>query len=119
MASLTFPVKVCVPPAINFGMTANPAHTTIVVVQTSIIRKRDINLPPVFSICCWMPASAAPFGCNLIRLFANLFSSTLSRQGLLHPAFRARLQVEGVALHFLNDVFRLNFALEATEGVVY
>ncbi len=56
---------------------------------------------------------------NLIRVFANLLSSTLSRQGLLDSALRARLQVEGVALHFLNDVFRLNLALEATEGVVY
>ena len=56
---------------------------------------------------------------NPIRLFANLFSGTLSRQSLLHPALGAGLQVEGVALHFLNDVFRLNLALETTEGVFY
>lgn len=55
----------------------------------------------------------------LIRFFANLLSSTLSRQGLLDPALRARLQIEGVALHFLNDVLGLNLALETTEGVVY
>ena len=54
-----------------------------------------------------------------IRLLPNLLLSTLSRQSLLHPALRARLQVEGVALHFLNDVFRLNLSLEATEGVLY
>jgi hypothetical protein len=56
---------------------------------------------------------------NLVRLSANLLSSTLSRQSVLHPALCARLQIEGVALHFSNDVFRLNLALEATESLVY
>ncbi len=56
---------------------------------------------------------------HLFGFFANLLSSTLSRQGLLHPALRARLQVEGVALHFLNDVFRLNLTLESTKSVLY
>jgi hypothetical protein len=59
------------------------------------------------------------FAANLFRFFANLLSSTLSSQGLLHPALCARLQVKGVALHFLNDVFRLNLALESTERVFY
>jgi hypothetical protein len=57
--------------------------------------------------------------CKLVRLSASLFSGTLSRQGLLHSALRTWLQIEGVALHFSNDVFRLNLALEATESVVY
>jgi len=63
--------------------------------------------------------SSGPNGCSLLCVFAKLFSGTLSRQSLLHPALRARLQIEGVALHFLNDVFRLNLALEATEGIFY
>jgi hypothetical protein len=64
--------------------------------------------------------SSGPNGCNLIKpLFAHLLSGTLLRQSLLHPALRARLQVEGVALNLLNDVFRLNLPLEATEGVFY
>jgi len=61
----------------------------------------------------------APVGCNLIRFFANLLSSTLSRQGLLHPDALRPAQVEGVSLHFLNDVFGLNLALESTERAVY
>ena len=36
----------------------------------------------------------------------------------LHPTSFARLQVVGVTLHFLNDVFRLNLALEAAQGVL-
>jgi hypothetical protein len=64
--------------------------------------------------------SSGPNGCNLIKpLFAHLLSGTLLRQSLLHPALRSRLQVIGVALHFLNNVFRLNLALETTAGVFY
>src|SRR5439155_8736819 len=48
----------------------------------------------------------------------NLFSSTLSRQSLLHALLLARLQVVGVTLHFLNYVFRLNLALEPTQGIL-
>src|SRR6266702_2969087 len=56
---------------------------------------------------------------NLIWLSANFLASTLSRQGFLHPALRARLQVERVTLHFLDDVFRLNLALKATKRVFH
>ncbi|MFZ1053515.1 MAG: hypothetical protein WCF73_02980 [Candidatus Sulfotelmatobacter sp.] len=42
MASLTFPVKVWVPPAATFGTTANPIHSTAVAIQTCNIRKRDM-----------------------------------------------------------------------------
>jgi hypothetical protein len=64
-------------------------------------------------------AAMAPSWRNLIWLSALLFSGTLSRQGLLGSALRARLQVIGVALHFSDDVLCLNLALEATEGVFY
>jgi hypothetical protein len=57
--------------------------------------------------------------CNLFRFFANLLPSTLSRQGLFDSALCAGLEVEGVALHFLYDVFRLNLTLEATESAFY
>ena len=53
---------------------------------------------------------------QVIRLSAILFSGTLSRQSLLQSALLARLQVVGVTPHFLNDVFRLNLALESAEG---
>jgi hypothetical protein len=55
---------------------------------------------------------------TLIPLFANLFPSTLLRQSLLHSALLARLEVVRVPLHVLNDVFRLNLALETAEGVL-
>jgi hypothetical protein len=55
---------------------------------------------------------------QLILLFAKLLAGTLARQRLLHAALRTRLQVEGVTLHFFNDVFRLNLALKSPQGVL-
>jgi hypothetical protein len=57
--------------------------------------------------------------CNLIWLSALPFSGTLSRQGLLRSALRARLKIVRMTLHFPDDVFSLNLALEATEGIFY
>jgi hypothetical protein len=51
---------------------------------------------------------------NPLRLFANLFPGTLSCQGLLYSELFAGLQIEGVTLHFLYDVFSYNFSLETT-----
>ena len=62
-------------------------------------------------------SSSNPNHGNLIMLFANLLAGTLSRQSLFHPALLARFQVVGVTLHVLDDVFRLNLALEPTQGV--
>src|SRR5215471_1025480 len=54
----------------------------------------------------------------LFRLSATLFSSTLSRQSLLHSPPLAGLQVIRVTLYIPNDVLRLNLALEAAEGIL-
>jgi hypothetical protein len=53
-----------------------------------------------------------------VLLFPILFAGALSRQGLLHSTLRAGLEVEGMALHFLNNVFRLNLALEPPQGTL-
>src|ERR1017187_10172578 len=62
--------------------------------------------------------SNGPHGCKLVPLFANLLSGTLLRQSLLHPASLTRLQVVGVTLHILNNVFRHNHAFEPPQGVL-
>lgn len=49
--------------------------------------------------------------------FALFLAAALARQRLLHPLFLAGFQVEGVTLHFLDDVFLLHFPLEATQGI--
>jgi len=120
MASLTFPVRAWLLPVAMRGTTVNPVLNPTVAIQTCNIRKRDIRPRHCFhALGPLLPRPGPTVGCNLIRFFANLLSSTLSRQGLLHPTLCARFQIEGVALHFLNDVFGLNLALESTESAVY
>jgi hypothetical protein len=64
------------------------------------------------------PFTASDFSLNAyfknssILLFANLFASTLTRQCGLYAFFLAGLQIEGVALNLLDDVFLLHLAFE-------
>jgi hypothetical protein len=66
----------------------------------------------------WKPTS--PFfilvATELFHRPAGLFPAPLPRERLLQPLLFARLEVEGVLLNLLNDVFLLDFALEATQG---
>jgi len=48
----------------------------------------------------------------LILFFASLFTSAFASQRGLHTLFLAGLQVEGVTLDLLDDVFLLYLALE-------
>jgi hypothetical protein len=62
--------------------------------------------------------AAAALDRNSIRFFPAFLSSTLSRQGFLHALLLARLQIEGVTLDLLDNVFLLHFAFEATKGIL-
>ena len=70
----------------------------------------------LFTFRLIMCDGGAPICGNLTRLSANLFSGSLSRQSLLRSPLLTRFQVVGMTLHFFNDVFRLNLALEPTQG---
>src|SRR4029079_18022322 len=54
----------------------------------------------------------------LLRFASKLLAITLSRQRLLRAAFIARLQVEGVLLDILDDVFLLHLPLEPSESAL-
>ncbi len=54
----------------------------------------------------------------ILGLFANLLLCPLTSQSLLYAELGAWLQIVGMTLDFLDDVFRLNFALEATQGAL-
>ncbi len=54
----------------------------------------------------------------LFRFSPDLLAITLSRQRLLGPTLVTRLQIEGVLLDVLDDVFLLNLALESAEGAL-
>jgi hypothetical protein len=48
---------------------------------------------------------------------ARLLPVSFAGQGLLDPELLTRFEVEGVTLHFLNDVLLLDLTLEAAKGV--
>ena len=48
----------------------------------------------------------------LVLFFSRFFTRTLASQRGLHTLFLAGLQVEGVTLDLLDDVFLLHLALE-------
>jgi hypothetical protein len=49
---------------------------------------------------------------NLVLLFACFFSAALTGQRFFYALFFARLQVKGVTLDLLDNVFLLHLALE-------
>lgn len=63
------------------------------------------------------PSERRPFD-ELVLLFASLFATALTRQRFLHTLFLARLEVKGVTFDLLDNVLLLDFALEASQGVL-
>ena len=55
--------------------------------------------------------------CELVLLFASLFATALARQRFFYALLFARLEVEGMTFHFLDNVLLLDLALEAPQGV--
>ena len=55
---------------------------------------------------------------QLILLFASLFAATLARERFFYALLFAWLQVKGVTLDLLDDVFLLNLALKAAQRVL-
>jgi len=54
---------------------------------------------------------------GLILLFASLLTIPLARQRFLHAALLAGLQVEGMTLHFFDDVFLLYLPLKPAQRI--
>lgn len=50
--------------------------------------------------------------------FANFLTSALASKRGLYSFFLTGLQVKGVALNLLDNVFLLHFTLEAAQGVL-
>jgi hypothetical protein len=54
---------------------------------------------------------------RLFRFFASLLAIAFPRQRFLHATLFTGLQIEGVALDFLDDVFLLDLPLEPAQCV--
>jgi len=53
----------------------------------------------------------------LVLLLARLLAVALAGQGFLHALLFTRLQVEGMTLYFLDNVFLLHLALKTAQGI--
>ncbi len=76
------------------------------------------ELPPRQSLRAELAGSGPDAAVGLVLLFTGLLAVTFPRQGLLYALLFTWFQVERVPLHFLDDVFRLHFALETTESIL-
>jgi hypothetical protein len=54
---------------------------------------------------------------ELVLLLTSFFAAALARQRFFHTLLFARLEVEGMTLHFLDDVLLLDLTLEAAQSV--
>ena len=54
----------------------------------------------------------------LLLFFPSFFPAALSRQSFLHAPLFTGFQIEGVALHFFDDVLLLDLALESAQGIL-
>jgi hypothetical protein len=54
----------------------------------------------------------------LVLLLASLFTAALTSESFFYALLLAWLQIEGMTFHFLDDVFCLNLALKAAEGIL-
>jgi hypothetical protein len=77
--------------------------------------------------CCnserWGPHRAGPprEGATLyclVLFLARFLTSTFASESRLYTLFLAGLQIKGVTLDLLNDVFLLHFALETAQSVL-
>jgi len=55
---------------------------------------------------------------ELVLLFPGLFTAALSGQRFFYALLFTRLEIEGMTLHFLDDVLLLDFAFETPEGIL-
>ncbi len=55
---------------------------------------------------------------RLLRFFTDLLAVALACEGFLHALLFTWLQVEGMALHFLDDVFSLHLALKTAQSIL-
>jgi hypothetical protein len=63
------------------------------------------------------PGEGRPFTASIL-FFTRFFPSPFASQSSLDTLFLAGLQVKGVALNLLNNVFLLHLALEAAQSIL-
>jgi hypothetical protein len=85
----------------------SPAVQTNSVAQSTHLRIRS-----------WNSIGRYLVGVGLFRFASELLAIAFPRERLLGPSFVSRLQIEGVFLDVLDDVFLLDFPLEPAESAL-
>ena len=62
-------------------------------------------------------APALYWSLKLVLLLADFLAITLTGERFFDALLFTRLQIKGVTLDLLDDVFRLHFTFKATEGI--
>jgi hypothetical protein len=62
----------------------------------------------------WLPP---PTLSRLVLFLTNFLAVTFPGERFFHTLFLAWLQIKGVTLNLFDNVFGLNFALEAAQGI--
>ena len=68
--------------------------------------------------CLGTPSVATSSGVGLFRFAPEFLAIPLARQRLLGSTFIPRLQIKGMLLDILNNVFLLDLPLEPTESAL-
>ena len=64
------------------------------------------------------PGWSGPFSLQLVLLFTSFLAGSFARERGLNTLLLAGLQVEGVTLNLLDNVFLLHLALEPTQSIL-
>jgi hypothetical protein len=119
LAALGFVLKVLVVEEMLFSRGENEIRPAVCALDYSIL-KLGHSLCPVNNVDrCWKGGGISippPVG-QLLNLPAILLPVPFAGQRLLGPELLTRFQVERMSLDFFNDVFLLDFSLEAPESV--
>ena len=123
LAALGFVLEILVVEEVLFSRCEYEICSAIYALENAVLKLRHSTVPRYQpEHCCRIQAGAAPRPAPALRsvLFdfpASLLPVSFAGQRLLDPELLTRLQVEGVTLHFLNNVLLLDFTLEAAKGV--
>jgi hypothetical protein len=95
--------------------------------ENAILKLRHSNCAPFINLNwnrTWLSGGsgdwqyAGPAAAVLLDFPATLFPVSFAGKRLLSPELLARLQIEGMSLHFLDDVLLLDLTLETAKGVL-
>jgi len=101
----------------SLGSRNRPACELTAAAPITLPRKETARCIEIFACTGHHRSQCRDWGGGLILLFTSFLAIPFSCQRLFDPALFARLEVEGMTFHFLDDVFLLHLAFEAAQRI--